>query len=268
MNWFVHLFFANHWTVFPSALLLLVGLAEAGFRSGCNLYRKKDTARKSLIGGVQGAMLGMLGLLLGFTFAMSVARHDARRDLVLAEANAIGTTWLRAGMLPEAYRAPARDLLLDYTEARLKYQPLVDNPALFEEGVRQSADLHRQLWRIAENAAAEAPTAVTVAFINSLNETIDTDAMRLAAMRNTIPDIVWILLVVVAGFGCYISGYGSGAEGARSVFTSVAFPLLVAVVITFIFDIMNARQGLIAISQQPLIDLITSLSGSQPHHPH
>jgi len=239
--------------------VLLLGLAEAGYRVGLRLHATKDDARRSQIGGVQGAVLGLLGLLLGFTFAMGVSRYDARRTLVLKEANSIGTAWLRAGLLPEKHRAPAKELLYRYADARLKYAALARDPAKVIEGLRLSSELQSQLWQQAEAAAAEAPTPLAVSFITALNEVIDTDAERIAAARNQIPTGVWVLLLVVAGFGCFTTSYGSGAQGARSIFTNLCLPLLITVVIMLIFDLTHSQQGFIGISQQPLIDLLNSI---------
>ena len=101
--------FQSQWVVFALPAVLLVGFAELGFRLGLRLYVATDTARKGEISGIQGALLGLLGLLLGFTFAMAVSRYQARRDLVVKEANAIGTTFLRASLLPEAHQAPGTE---------------------------------------------------------------------------------------------------------------------------------------------------------------
>src|SRR4051812_28371364 len=98
--------FSNQWLALLTLSILLFGLAEAGYRLGRGLYATKDEGRKNQIGGIQGTVLGMLGLLVGFTFAMAAGRFDTRRELVLKEANAVGTTWLRAGLLPEGHRAP------------------------------------------------------------------------------------------------------------------------------------------------------------------
>ena len=93
----------------------------------------------------------------------------------------------------------------------------------------------------------------------ALNEVIDTDAERVAAARNQIPSGVWVLLLIVAGFGCFTTSYGSGAQGARSLFTNFCLPALIAVVILLIFDLTHSQQGFIGISQQPLIDLLNSI---------
>jgi hypothetical protein len=251
--------FDDQWTLAFVVAALLFGAAELGFRVGLPLNRAKDEARRSQIGGVQGAVLGLLGLLLGFTFSMGVARFEARRDLVLKEANAVGTTWLRAGLLPEGHRAPAKELLQRYVDVRLKYQQVAGDRVVLAEGLRSSAELQNDLWRRAEAAAAEAPTPLTGLFISALNEVIDTDAERVAAGRNRIPPGVWGLLLVVAASGCFISGYGSGAQGARSIFTTLFLPALITVVILLVFDLTHSVQGVIGINQQPLIDLQNSM---------
>src|SRR5262245_9102902 len=113
--------FANQWIVFLLVGLILIGLAEAGYRAGLKLHTAKDEARTAQIGGIQGAVLGMLGLLLGFTFAMAVGRYDTRRSLVLTEANSIGTTYLRAALLPEAQHKAIEDLLRQYVDVRIAF---------------------------------------------------------------------------------------------------------------------------------------------------
>jgi hypothetical protein len=247
------------WVLVFVVAALLFGAAELGFRVGLPLGRAKDEARRSQVGGVQGAVLGLLGLLLGFTFSMGVGRFEARRDLVLKEANAVGTTWLRAGLLPEGHRAPVKELLGRYVDVRLKYQQAAGDRAALAEGLRLSAEIQNELWRRTESVAAEAPTPMTGLFISALNEVIDTDAERVAAGRNRIPPGVWGLLLVVAAAGCFISGYGSGAQGARSMFTTLFLPGLITVVILLVFDLTHSLQGVIGISQQPLIDLQSSM---------
>lgn len=251
--------FGNQWSILLVIGALLLLIAEAGHRIGLRSYAARDEARRSQIGGVQGAVLGLLGLLIGFTFAMAVGRYETRRDLVLKEANSIGTTFLRAGLLPEAHRAPVKDLLRRYVDVRLKYEALIRDPAMLAEGLRLSAEIQNALWQRAEAAAKEAPTPITVSFITTLNELIDTDAERISAGRNQIPSGVWVLLIVVAGFGCFTSAYGAGAQGARSAFTSALLPLLIAIVIVLVFDLTHSRQGFINVSQQPLIDLQRSI---------
>lgn len=247
--------FGKLWSVVLVVSLVVFGLAELGYRVGLPLFSRKDEARRSQIGGVQGAVLGLLGLLLGFTFAMAVSRYDTRRALVVDEANAIGTTWLRAGMLSEPHRSAARDLLRQFVDVRIKYEALSNDSAKLAEGLQLSATIEKELWKHAEAAAKEAPTPITNSFVVALNEMIDTDANRVATGRNQIPSGVWVLVVLVAGVGCFTSSYGSGAQGARSAFTSFLLPGLIMVVIGLIFDLTHSREGFIDINQQAMLDL-------------
>jgi membrane protein YdbS with pleckstrin-like domain len=104
---------------------------------------------------------------------------------------------------------------------------------------------------------------MTATFIETLNQAIDADAERIAAMRAEIPSGVWLLLILVAAFGCITTSYGAGAEGTRSKLGSVFLPLLIAVVIVLIFDISHSRVDLIQVSQQPLVELQQSMTLSQ-----
>jgi hypothetical protein len=237
-----------------TALLLL--LAEIGYRFGRRLLAgRDDDPRRSQIGVIQGAALGMLGLLLGFTLSMAIERYNHRRELVLQEANDIWTTWLRASLLPDSHPPAVRDFLRDYVDVRLRAQEALRDPAVMTEGLRRSAQIQSALWQHAEASAREAPNDITATFVEAVNALIDTDEERLTEARHRIPAGVWIILLVVAGVGCYTSGYGSGSEGVRSAFTGALLPLLIAIVIVLIFDLTNERHGMIRTNQQPLIDL-------------
>lgn len=256
--------FKTQWLVFGVSALLLLALAEIGFRMGFHLFVTKDEPRKAQIGGIQGAVLGMLGLLLGFTFSMAVGRYENRRELVLQEANSIGTTYLRASFLPAAHKAAVEGILRHYVDVRLAFYDAGPDNAKIDAAEKETARLQQDLWTHAVATASEAPTPITATFINTLNETIDLDAARYNALQSHVPGAVWLLVLTVAGTGCFASGYGAGAAGARSTFSNVMLALLIAVVITIIADIDRPRHGLIGISQQPMLDLKASLSKSQP----
>lgn len=256
--------FTSQWRVIIMVALVLLAAAELGFRLGFRLHRAKDEARKGQIGATQGAMLGLLGLLLGFTFAMSVGRYETRRSLVLQEANAIGTTYLRAALLPEAHQKTVEDALRKYVDVRLAFYNAGEDKAKQAAAGQAAAQLQRALWQQAVAAGKESPTPLITSFISALNDTIDLDATRLNALRTHVPGAVWLLVLSVAACGCAASGYGAGASGARSAFPNIILPLLVAVAITLIADLDRPRGGLIGINQQPMLDLKRSLQSSQP----
>jgi hypothetical protein len=256
--------FFNQWMVLLVVTGLLLVLAESGYRFGLGALRRDAETAKGHSGAVQGAVLGLLGLLLGFSFAMSVGRYDARRSLVVEEANSIGTTWLRAEFLPAPHDNAVRELLLRYTHLRVERFKSGEEPEKSASFRREVADLHQSLWAEGAAAAKAQPSPLTASFITSLNETIDLDATRMAALRNHVPGTVWLLLLVVAGCGAWASGYGSGTSGVRSVFNQSIFPLLIGVVITLITDIDRPRKGIIGVSQQPMEELLDSIQPPPP----
>lgn len=251
--------FTNQWLVFWFALALLAIATELSYRFGLHLHRTYDEGRKSQIGGIQAAVLGLLALLLGFTFAMSVARYETRRNLIVDEANAIGTTYLRASLLPDAQRTRVEGLLQKYADVRLDYFNAANDTAQIEATLDEAATLQRELWTEAVQAAKDAPTPIVATFITALNEVINLDATRLNALRTHVPGAVWLIVLTVATCGCYLSGYAAGSSGARSAFSSFLLPILISAVIALIVDLDHPRGGLITIKQQPLLDLRSSM---------
>jgi hypothetical protein len=234
---------------------VLLAAGEVAYRFGRRSRRDRDDAHRRQISAIRGVMLGLLSLLLAFTFSMAVERYVARRDLVVKEANAIGTTSLRAGMLPEARREEVRRLLSSFVDVRLRMHAAARDPIQLVEGLRQSAEIESKLWRHAEASAKEAPTAVTATFITAMNQLIDTDAERVAAARNQIPAGGWLILSVVAGMSCWMIAYAAGYDGVRSTFTNLLLRLTISMVFLPIFDLTHEHRGMIDISQQPLIDV-------------
>jgi hypothetical protein len=162
-------------------------------------------------------------------------------------------------MLPDAHGKESRELLKRYTALRIEAAKVATDQEAITRFKTEIADIHNRLWAHAEAAANEKPSPVTVSYITSLNETIDLDTTRKAAMRNHVPGAVWLLLLSVAACGAWASGYGSGTGGLRSKFNQIVFPLLIAVVITLISDIDRPRRGLVGLDQQPLQELFDGM---------
>jgi hypothetical protein len=254
--------FINQWSVIGVVSALLLLSSELGFRIGLRLHETRDEARKGQISGVRGAVLGLLGLLLAFTFSMSANRYERRRDLMVEEANAIGTTYLRVSLLPEAHHAALQDLIRRYLDVRLDFYEAGADKAAVAAAEDAGAKLQREIWARAALAAKEAPTPLAGTFILALNEMIDVDATRLNALRTHVPGAVWLLVLAAAMVGCCGSGYGVGSSGARNNFANLVLPMLIAVAITLIADLDRPRGGMIRASQQPMLDLRDSLSRS------
>lgn len=256
--------FSNQWRVIVIVSILLLAVTELGFRFGLRVYRAKDEARKGQVSVVLAAILGLLGLLLAFTYAMAADRFESRRALVLADANAIGTTFLRASLLPDVHRQAVERLLRRYVDTRLDFHAAAGDKARQSAALHTAEEIQRELWSHAVMASKSAPTPLTVSFINALNETIDLNATRLYAFRTHVPGLVWLLVLSVAACGCSAGGYGAGASGVRGAFTSLMLPLLIAVVITLIADLDRSYGSWIGIQQQPLLDLKRDLSDGIP----
>ena len=249
--------------------IVLVGLiavfllaAELGFRAGRRHVRRAHD-REPQVGTIQGALLGLLALLLGFSFAMAQSRYDARRALVLHEANAIGTAYLRAQLLHEPQASEIGDALRRYVDVRLRRLEGMDEGGL-AEAVRESERLHAYLWERAVSASRKDARPVVSLVIAALNEVIDVHGARLAAFRNHVPDLVFLLLYFVAAVAMGVTGYASGLEGQRGFWPTVMTAVLVAVVITAVMDLDRPRHGFITVSQQSLIDLRDSLKPRSP----
>src|SRR5476651_1818526 len=131
------------WGLF-AATVFLVGLSiEAGYRLGQYRRRSSEEEKEAPVGAIVGATLGLLGFILAFTFGMAASRFDARRQIVVEEANAIGTTYLRAGLLPDGRAVKVRKLLTEYVDARLEAVQSGD----IDKAQRRSDELHGELWK-------------------------------------------------------------------------------------------------------------------------
>jgi len=248
----------SSWIVFPILVAVLLGLSEFGWRVGLAHSRAKPKETKDG-GSVPAAVLTLLGLLLGFTFAMAVSRHDARRQLVVQEANAISTTALRARLLPEPQAANVSRLLREYVALRIEAHRETQFSQRFAALRKSSADVHESLWNEVVTAAAKQPTPITASFIASLNETIDLEATRIAAKRNHVPGAVWLLLLCVAGCGMWLTGWEAGMARGHPFLARFVLPLLIALAIALIADIDSSRGGLITLDERPLLELHDSL---------
>jgi hypothetical protein len=251
--------FLSQWIVFAVLLVLLVGLSELAWRIGLARSTKKSEADKES-GTVRSAVLALLGLLLGFSFALAGARHETRRELLVEEANSIVTTARRAQLLPESHTANVIQLLREYVPLRIEAHREGQFSDQFATTRKRTAELQDRVWAEAVAAAAERPSSITASFIASLNETIDLEAKRVAATRNHVPGAVWLLLLCVAGCGLWLVSYPAGTSGRHSILERFVFPILIAIVIAIITDIDTPRAGLISLDERPLLELNETLS--------
>jgi hypothetical protein len=181
---------------------------------------------------------------------------------LLDEANAIGTTYLRAGLLREPHRTAVRQLLREYVNVRLA----AVEQGRIEAGAQRSEELHGQLWsEAAAVGEADAHSIPIGLFIQSLNEMIDLHSKRLnAARRSRIPPTIWVALFAMAVISLSAMGYHSGLTKTRRSPVLVAVALMFAITIWLIADLDHPQQGLIRVSQQPMIDLTNTMAAPGP----
>jgi hypothetical protein len=246
----------------PLATLAIVVLAvEAGFRLGRHRSQRAEHEKESLVGAAVGAALALVGFMLAFTFGIAGTRFEARRQAVLDEANAIGTTYLRASLLPEDRGKTIRPLLREYVDSRLEIVRTGD----INKGLQRANELHRQLWAEVEPIARKYPESIQVGlFVQSLNETIDLHTTRVvAALYSRIPLMVWIALYSITTLAMLGIGYHAGLAGkARSV-SFLLLAITFAAVIFLVADLDRPREGTLRVSQQAIIGLRSTMD--EPH---
>jgi hypothetical protein len=248
------------WGLFLAIVLLVLVSIEGGYRLGF-IRSRSEHEKDAPVGAMVGAMLGLLAFLLAFTFGMAASRYDTRRALVLDEANAIGTTYLRAAMLPVG-SDEVRGLLRDYVDARLA---AVRSGAV-AEGLRQAEELQGRLWTHAVAAGQQHPNSIVVGlFVASLNEVIDLHAKRVTAgLRNRIPGTIWAALFSMAVLSLGAMGYHSGLVGGSRSFAVIAVALAFSAAIALVVDLDRPQEGLLTVSQQALIDVRQSMTAPAP----
>jgi hypothetical protein len=199
--------------------------------------------------------------MIGFTFAMAQTRFELRRDAVLSEANAIGTTALRARLLPAPHNSESLDLLREYVRVRLTITQRIPSPSQFDAALAQSNAIQEALWRQARLVAAKNDAMVpTGLFIQALNEMIDSQSRRVAAVRSRVPNIVLLALYAVAAVAIGYASYGRALEGRHWRPAVYVTGMLTASVILLIQDLDRPSGGFINVSQQPMIDLAAALA--------
>jgi hypothetical protein len=238
--------------VLPAVLLfaVLVLAHEVGCRVARRRAARTGEGERSERSTLQAGMLGLLGLLLAFTYSMASQRFDARKQLVLDEANAIGTAHLRATAVPGGEEVAA--LLRRYVDVRLEAAARFRDPEDFQQAIAESERLQDAMWSRAAALARANPDPLRVLLLAALNEVIDLHEKRLTAMRNRVPTVILVLLLVVSVITMASLGNAAGASGGRSLSAALTFAALVTLVIVVVVDLDRPERGLIRVSQQSL----------------
>jgi hypothetical protein len=247
---------------FVAFIVIALVVFQAGYRLGRWWQSRTPDEKEGLTGMLVGSILGTLAFLLAVTMGMSSDRFDTRRAIIVDEANAIGTTYLRAGYLPQPQSAESRALLREYARLRV----VSDDTSELDAAIARSVAIHRELWAIAEDLAIETPTSEMLAlYVDSLNELIDIHTTRfVAGVYARVPETVLYLLIVGALLAIGAVGYNAGLTRRRSLLSAVLLVVALGAVVTLVVDLDRPRDGIIRVNQQALIDLVEQLHGENP----
>jgi hypothetical protein len=207
---------------------------------------------------VQGSTLTLLALLIGFTLSMAVSRYDQRKNYEEEEANAIGTSYVRADLLGADGATKVKALLARYVELRIEYYKTRDESEL-ETINRRTTGLEDQLWAAVRGPAMAQPNPITALAVASMNDVLNSQGYTQAAWINRIPISAWVLMIMIAFFGNLLQGYGARGRNGRHVLLLV-LPITISLSLSLIADIDSPRGGLIRVAPVNLISLQQSLS--------
>jgi hypothetical protein len=225
---------------------VMLALQEVGRQVGLRDHAAAPKDEKSGSSATEGAVYGLLGLLIAFTFSGAASRYDSRRHLVVDEANAIGTAWLRIDLLPAATQPAVRDLFRQYVDARLASYGVATGDA---RATTRAVELQRQIWSAsvaAANTTGDLPAYAV--FLPAINDMIDITTTRAEARRLHPPAAVFVMLGVLALLGSLTAGYGMAAT-ARNRVLARGFAAVLAMALFVIVDFEFPRFGLIRIDR-------------------
>jgi hypothetical protein len=246
--------------LFLLTLLLAFAAVELGRWFG--MRRQPHQAEpEGPVSAAVGATLGLLAFILAFTFGMAASRFDTRRQMVVEDANVIGTTYLRTSLIPDPPASKLRSLLREYTDVRTDAGV---HPEDFPAALARSEELQRMMWSEASAVGTQQPNPMTALFVASLNEMIDTHGLRLAAIRHRIQPAIWTFLFLTAGIGMLSIGYQAGLSGSRRSVAAIALVVAFSGVIMLIADLDRPERGFLRVNQQAMIDLQASMKADMP----
>ena len=248
-----------HLMNFPTVFGVLSALALwVAARAGAALHKRSGPTQEGAqedLGFVVGAILTLLGLLIGFSFSMAISRYDQRKNYEEEEANAIGTEYVRADLLPAAEGTAVRQLLSKYLDQRILWYEARDRAKLSAIDA-ETTRLENQMWAEVKTAAGAQPNQIVAVVVTGMNDVLNRQGYTQAAWWNRIPTTAWALMLLIALFASFLIGYSAHA------FSGAMFwilPIAVAVSFTLIADIDSPRGGLILVVPQNLVSLAQSI---------
>jgi hypothetical protein len=241
-------------------VLAIVGAATlAGYLLGRYL-RRHEASLRAPFGVLQGALLGVVGLILAFGLSLAVGRYEDRRAATVAEANAIGTSYLRAQLLAEPVRSRSIELLRRYTDLAVRVAHEVPGSTAMRRTTAAEGVLQRGLWRNASQAISAAPVAnAPRLYVESLNATFDAQESRLSALNNRVPGAVLAVEVIGAAIAVGLLALHISILG-RGLVPLLAAAALVTALLLVTFDLDRPARGLIEVPATPLEQVRASMA--------
>src|SRR3954453_7091110 len=245
------------------ALIVLVTLVfyEIGFRIG-RWWQVRTPGEQATTGVLVGSLVALMAFLLAVTMGMAADRFNGRRSLVLDEANSIGTTYLRAGYLPEPQSSEVRELLREYAPLRVSSA----DRAEVQANIDRSVVLQNHIWAIAEDLARTTTNGpLTALFIETTNEMIDIHESRvIASIYGRVPETILLLLLGGSALTLGMVGYSAGLSLQRGIVSAIVLTIALSAVLTLVVDLDRPREGFVQVSQQPILDVIQSIGSPSP----
>lgn len=246
------------WALFLATCGIVLISIDAGFRIARYRAASGRHEVESSVGAMTAASLALLAFLLAFTFGFAASRLETRRKVLVEEANAIGTTYLRTLTLPEAERGPSRALLREYVDVRLAAVETKD----LDAAITRSLAIQNELWEHAAALARAHPESIVIGlYLQALNAMIDVHTTRLTeSVSVRVPRIFWLALYGITVLAMAEMGYQMGLAGNRRALSTPAFAVAYALVMLLIADLDRPLSGWVRSSQQPIIELRRSMT--------
>jgi hypothetical protein len=236
-------------------VVLFTGLVlsmEVGHRLGVIRGERCSERMKEQLGSVQSGVIGVLGLLLGFAFSAALARFEVRRELVVEEANAIGTAYLRTDLLPEPENAEAARLLRHYADQRVRAFELRADLAGWAAATRETRRLQAELWRVSRRAVKKDGRAILAQYISAINAVFDLHASSVAALSSHVPPLIVEALLLYSLLSLGTMVFVSGARGGGRLAEWWIMALLVSTLLVLIADLDRPRLGHIPVDHEAI----------------
>ncbi len=259
-------FSLSTWQLVLVLVAIMFGATFLGLWIGGRLSHRKDVLRDP-VGIVQGALLTLVALILAFGLSMAVGRHDARRAAVVNDANAIGTTYLRAQTLQEPQRTESMDLLRQYTAASLDLSAAIPGSDDQKRAVAAESAIQDDLWRLAGEAMAAAPVdSAPRLYMETLNEMIDMQTTRVAALNNRVPYAIVLFEVLGAAAALALTSMYLALLSRGKVAILLTAGMLTLLIFVS-FDLDRPTRGFIEIPSTPLDALQHSMQDPPAYSP-